>query len=123
MRKNIENKEDIIILVDEFYANVMTNPTIGYIFSDVVRVDWSIHLPKMYAFWETMLLGERTYTRNPYIPHYEVHKLTPLTEVEFNEWLRLFNQTTDEFFEGKTAEKAKEKADALAKIMLQKINR
>jgi len=60
MRKNIENKEDIIILVDEFYANVMTNPTIGYIFSDVVRVDWSIHLPKMYAFWETMLLGERT---------------------------------------------------------------
>lgn len=122
MLKDIENRDDVIVLVDEFYASVMTNPIIGYIFSEIVRVDWSLHLPKMYSFWETMLFNARTYTKNPYPPHYDVHQLSPLTEVEFNEWLTLFQQIVDELFEGRTAEKAKSKAKALAKVMLEKIN-
>lgn len=122
MPKDIENRDDIVLLVDNFYANVMTSPTIGYFFSDVVRVDWSVHLPKMYAFWETMLFDKRTYTQDPYMPHYDVNEIQPLTEVEFNEWLTLFHESVDEYFVGKVAEKAKLKAISVAKVMMRKIH-
>ena len=43
-------------------------------------------------------------------------------EIQFNEWLRLFNQTVDELFEGERAEEAKIRAGNVARLMNYKIN-
>ncbi|MDO5665655.1 MAG: group III truncated hemoglobin [Bacteroidia bacterium] len=119
--EDIINKKDIELMVDTFYGEVMINPIIGPIFSDVVRVNWSIHLPKMYSFWGSLLLNEQSYSGHPIQVHADLSNLTAMTEVEFNEWLMLFHRTVDELFFGKKADEAKEKASNLARLMLEKI--
>ena len=40
MKKDIEAKGDIKILVDHFYARVVEDPVIGYIFTETIKVNW-----------------------------------------------------------------------------------
>ena len=104
MKNDITNKPDIELLVNTFYDKVKTNKIIGHIFNDVAKVDWEHHLPKMYSFWASLLLGEYSFSGNPMQKHIALSKLTTMSEVEFSEWLSLFIQTTDELFEGEKAE-------------------
>ncbi|MBL0024632.1 MAG: group III truncated hemoglobin [Saprospiraceae bacterium] len=121
MKKDIESKEDIVLLVNTFYDSVKENKTIGYIFSDVAKINWETHLPKMYSFWASVLLAEQSYTANPMIKHIALSKITPMTETEFNEWLLLFTKTVDDLFAGQIASDAKFKAGNIARLMLHKI--
>lgn len=63
--RDIENREDIILLVNTFYDDVKADKTIGDIFNKVVAVNWDEHLPKMYDFWEGILLGGGAFKGNP----------------------------------------------------------
>ncbi len=121
MKKDICNRDDLALLFDTCYDKVRKNKTIGYIFNDAAKVDWAQHLPKMYSFWASMLLGEQSYTGNPMIKHVELSKLTSLTDKEFSEWVLLFTQTADELFAGEIAEEAKTRAENIARLMLYKI--
>jgi|SRR5690606_38467258 len=121
MKRDIENREDVVLLVDSFYSQVRVNPVIGFIFNDVVKVNWEHHLPKMYDFWSSILLKDHSYSGNPMKIHIDLSKITPLTEVEFLEWLRIFNSTVDEHFKGDGADLAKFRARTTAGIMLFKI--
>jgi hemoglobin len=121
MKPDISTREDIVLLVNTFYDKVKANALIGYIFNDVAKVNWQEHLPKMYSFWASMLLDEHSYSGNPMIKHIELSKITKLTKVEFSEWLRLFNETVDELFEGTTANEAKARGANIARLMLYKI--
>lgn len=113
MKKDISTSEDIKTLVDAFYEKVQSDDVIGYIFNDVVHVDWPHHLPKMYAFWEFLLLGKDTYRGNPMEVHKKVHEINPLTEEHFTRWLQLFHKTVDELFEGLVAEDAKNRSSMI----------
>lgn len=121
MNQDITNRSDVELLVDTFYGKVMTNEVIGFIFSDVVGIDWSKHLPKMYNFWSSLLFGERDYSGNPMRVHVALSKLTEMSSKEFGEWLRLFNETVDELFEGDKANEAKARASKIASLMQIKI--
>ena len=50
MKKDIANRTDIELLVNKFYDKVTADTTIGYIFTDVAKVNWELHLPRMYDF-------------------------------------------------------------------------
>lgn len=121
MKNDITNRDDIKLLVDTFYNKIKANPVIGHIFNDIAKVDWEHHLPKMYSFWASLLLGEHSFSGNPMQKHIALSKLTTMSEVEFSEWLSLFIQTTDELFEGEKAEEAKTRAANIARLMLHKI--
>ncbi len=120
-KKDIENSGDIELLINSFYDKVKANKIIGYIFNDIANVDWDHHLPRMYAFWGSILLGEHSYSGHPMSKHIELSRLTSLTEKEFTEWLLLFTQTVDELFEGDKAHEAKLRAANIARLMLHKI--
>ncbi len=122
MKLDIQDRSDIILLVDRFYDRVRENPVIGPIFTEVAHLDFDKHLPVMYSFWASQLLGEQTYSGNPMTPHLKLATLTPMGEIQFIEWLRLFNQTVDELFEGTRAEEAKTRAGNIARLMNYKIN-
>lgn len=122
MKKDLSNREDVELLVDTFYDKVKANATIGYIFNDIAKVDWENHLPRMYSFWASILLGEHSFSGNPMVKHIQLSKITPMTDKEFTEWLNLFAKTTDELFEGEKAEEAKTRATNIARLMLHKIN-
>ena len=75
-RKNLESRDDIELLVNTFYEKVRSDALLGFIFDDVAAVNWETHLPKMYSFWETVVLGSGTYRGNPLGAH---AKLVPHT--------------------------------------------
>ena len=121
MKTDIRNRKDIEKLVNTFYDKVKTNSILSYIFNDVAKINWENHLPRMYSFWASLLLGEHSFNGNPMLKHIQLSKETPLTETEFSEWLLLFNNTVDELFEGKNAIEAKLRAANIARLMLYKI--
>ncbi len=121
MKKEIENIDDIKLLVDEFYKKVLLDKTIAHFFNDVAKVDWEKHLPVMYSFWTTLLFGTMGYKGNPMIKHLELNKKENLHHEHFNQWLKLWRETIDEFYVGEKAEEAKQKALNISSLMMNKI--
>lgn len=122
MKKQIENSLDIATLVNAFYQKVKIDPQIGHFFTVVVPLDWQIHIPKIFQFWESVLLDKSTYNGNPMLAHIAINKKMPLNKQHFDQWLQLWHQTIDEYFEGQIANDAKQKAAMMANLMLFKIS-
>jgi hemoglobin len=121
VKKDIKNREDIMILVNSFYNHVKRDKLIGPIFNDAAKIDWNTHLPKMYDFWETVLLGTGSYSGNTLKKHLDLNNHFKLLGSHFDHWLILFKTTIDELFEGPTAQQAKNKADSIATVIKIKI--
>lgn len=109
MKKDITTREDIQLLVDNFYGKVKVDELIGPVFS---HVDWPHHLPKMYDFWSSMLLGDQSYRGNPLQKHLPLAIQPP----HFERWLMHFKGTVDELFSGEKAEEVKARAMSIAGI-------
>lgn len=120
-KNDITTRRDIILLVDTFYDSVKTHSLLGPIFNVTANVNWETHLPKMYSFWSSLLLGEHSFSGNPMATHIALSKNIPLTTLEFSAWIELFNATVDNLFEGEKAEEAKTRAANIARLMLFKI--
>jgi len=117
MEKDIDTIADIELLVNTFYDKVKESPVIGYIFNDVVKVNWEMHLPVMYRFWENVIFYTGGYTGNPLMIHKHLNKMFPLTKEHFGEWNKLFLTTVDELFEGDKANLAKQRALSISTVM------
>lgn len=120
-KKQIESKEDVILLVDSFYEKVQQNDILSPIFNDIAKVNWDTHLPTMYNFWASILLNEHSYSGNPMVEHILLSKKTTMGETQFSEWLSLFCETLDELFFGQKVEIAKDRAQNIARLMKYKI--
>lgn len=121
MKKVLTNREDIKLLVQQFYEKVKADDVIGFIFNDIAKVNWEKHLPVMYDFWENVLFYTGSYEGNPMIAHQHINRVVPLTREHFLRWYQLFSQTVDELFEGDTAEQAKQRAFSISTVMQIKI--
>ncbi|MBK9639502.1 MAG: group III truncated hemoglobin [Bacteroidetes bacterium] len=121
MKKDIESREDVELLVNTFYDGIKVHNLLGPIFNVSANINWETHLPKMYSFWSSLLLGEQSFTGNPMATHIALSKSIPLTALEFSEWIELFNTTVDDLFEGEKANEAKIRAANIARLMLFKI--
>lgn len=121
-KKDIEGRQDIEKLVDSFYQKVIKDDTIGYIFNDVVKLDWEKHIPIMYDFWETTLFHQAIYKGNPMKIHVDLNAKEPLKKDHFDQWLAMFNETVDELFHGEKASLAKTRALSIATVMQIKIH-
>jgi hemoglobin len=107
---DIVNEADVRTLVDAFYASIQKDDLLNPIFSDVAKVDWSHHLPRMYAFWNGLILGIPGYTGAPFPPH----TVLPVSREHFVRWLELFHATVDAHFAGEKAQRAKDAASSIA---------
>ena len=59
MKVDITNRPDIDRLMNAFYSRALTDETIGYIFTDVAKLDLEHHLPIIGDFWESLLFLDR----------------------------------------------------------------
>lgn len=121
MKKEIANTTDVRWLVDRFYDKIKEDKLVGFIFNDVMKVNWQKHLPVMYAFWENTLFYTGGYDGNAMKKHLGINRVTPLQKKHFNRWLQLFTETVDEYFEGEKAALAKQRANSIATIIQVKI--
>ena len=114
---DIECRADIEKLIISFYEKVKLDTAIGFIFNEVVAIDWSHHIPVIVDFWETILLDNPVYKKNAMEVHYGLNKKIPLLPKHFSQWLLLFYTTVDNMFVGKTATLAKTRAKSIASVM------
>ena len=111
---DIITRKDIELLVDRFYQKVNADELLAPHFS---HVNWENHLPVMYNFWSSMMLGEQSYRGNPFQKHVNL----PIEREHFAKWLRLFNETVDANFVGEKAEEIKERARNIALVFQHKM--
>ena len=121
MKGDITNRMDIEQLINAFYDKVKKDDVIGFIFNDIAKVNWEMHLPMIYNFWENILFFTGSYNGTPMLIHQNLNKLITLTKEHFERWLKLFSETVDELFEGKKADLASQRAISISGIIKGKI--
>jgi hemoglobin len=118
MRKQIENRADIVFLVHQFYDKIRADAEIGFYFNTMIK-DWDAHLEKLTDFWETNLFAVKKYKGNPHAVHNEVdaHFGSIITAEVFGIWLNHWFQTIDEHFEGENADTLKRRARKMSTFL------
>lgn len=119
--KDIETREDIELLVNTFYTKIQKDDTIGFFFNDIAKVRWEEHLPKMYQFWETLLLGKVSYKGQPMAVHFPINEKVAMEQLHFEHWLSVWTETVEELFAGETASLAIYKATNISQLMAYKM--
>jgi len=117
MPKDIATLDDIKQLVNRFYDQVRADALLGPVFEARIQNRWPQHLEKMYTFWQTVLLDERTYDGSPFPPHAQL----PIGHQHFAKWMQLFTATIDEIFAGDKTEEAKWRAARMAEMFEMKL--
>lgn len=119
---DIEGRVEIERLVNRFYDKVRNDDLLGPVFNDVAKVDWDEHLPRLYAFWETVLFGRGGFRGNPLGVHFKLVGETEMDWPKFERWLDLFRGSVDELFAGERAAHIKNIADDMANVIHSRIN-
>jgi hemoglobin len=120
--EDVESRADIDRLMQTFYERAIGDDVIGYIFTEVAKLDLEHHLPIIGDFWESLLFGTPAYQkhgRNPMLVHKDLHAKSPLTPEHFERWLEIFTATVDDLFDGENADHLKMRAGAIAARILE----
>lgn len=114
---DIQNRQDLERLMHRFYAKLLADDSIRYIFTDVAQIDLPRHLPHIVDFWELSILHTGNYKKNVMQVHVDIHRKEALTRAHFETWLGHFNDSVDEHFAGHNAELIKTRALSIATVM------
>ena len=119
MKRDIETRADLELLLAEFYKIAPGDAEIGHHFDGV---DLAAHLPVIVDFWEKILFGKQIYFGNPLQIHQNLNEKSPLTLEHFRRWVEIFSAAVDRLFKGETAENAKLRAKMIAHSLNQNLN-
>jgi hemoglobin len=120
--KDIENRADIELLLNQFYSKVFKDDLISHFFTEVVPLNMEEHIPVIADFWESVLLDAKAYRKNVMEVHLSISKKSKIERQHLDRWVQLFTETVDGLFEGPKATVAKQRAISIATMMNVKIN-
>jgi hemoglobin len=86
----------------EFYATIAGDPLLAPYFAEV---DMAEHMPRIVAFWSTMIFRTAQYSGNAFRPHAQ---MPGLTADHFSRWMAVLEATVDARFAGPRAEDMKQ---------------
>lgn len=108
-------EEEIVSLVDAFYAKVRRDEVLAPVFERAIAADsWPVHLAKMYDFWSSVMLTTGRYKGNPMLAHL---RLKTIEESMFPRWLALFRETAEELFSPEVAGIFRIKSERIAESL------
>lgn len=119
---NLTDRQGIVRLVDRFYERIREDDQLGPVFSEVAKVNWETHLPKMYDFWDTVLFRSGTFRGNPIGAHAKLVLHTDMSWAKFDHWLGMFRESVAELFQGENADHIVRCAEDMANVLYSKIN-
>ena len=121
-KQDISSREDVHVLVSNFYAKIRQHETLGIIFNTMIK-DWDGHIDKLTTFWESNIFFKSKYYGNPLEAHVNVDQRfdNTITQEHFGLWLNLWIETIDELYEGEYADKTKFRARKMATFLFMKI--
>lgn len=117
MKKDIENRSDIELLVNCFYVELKNDALLKPYFQHFTEKQWHNYLERMYLFWENALFHSGGYFGNPLKTHREIDSKNKILHKHFKRWLQLFFKVTDSHFVGTFANHAKQHAYNIAVVM------
>lgn len=120
--RDIETKEDLTFLMDEFYSKMLKDEVVGYIFTDVAKLNLKEHLPSLTNFWENLLLNSNGYKKDVMDIHFKLNEKEELQPAHFNRWKELLTETVNKHYKGEKAERMLNSANSIAGIMQFKLN-
>lgn len=112
---DIEHDADIAAVVDAFYGDIDADPLLGRYFAGL---DMSAHLPRMVAFWSSVIFGTGAYRGRPFDAHLHMEGLAP---AHFDRWVERFHATIDARFRGPHADRMKARAEQIAGVFQVKL--
>jgi len=121
LKKDIETRDDIRLIVTQFYEKLLQDKTMRPFFAEVVKKGLKEHFDILVDFWDTIIFYSGTYQRNAMAKHIEINQNISMHKDHFNSWLTYFNETVDENFKGKNSFIAKTRALSIATVMQIKI--
>lgn len=122
MKKDIENREDIYLLVKSFYVKLMSDDLMCHFFEDFKdQSHLEEHLQTLVDFWSNILFYTGEYRKNAMQPHLNLQGQKPFKQVHFERWISSFYKTLDELFEGDITHIARSRAQSIATVMQIKI--
>jgi hemoglobin len=115
---DVRNRADVAAIVEKFYLQTLKDPVIGFIFTDIAKIDLATHLPLVSDFWTDVLFPReeqsKRYTGNVLQAHVTLARQLPLRAGHFTRWLYLFNRAIDADYAGPNAERMKQRAESVA---------
>ena len=119
-KKTIQSRADIEVIIKDFYAKMLQDPIVGFIFVDVAKIDLDSHIPLIVDFWSDIIFKQladnkaKLYQGNVLKKHLEINQLVSLKAGHFTRWLYLFEQSIDTAFTGDNADLMKYRAHLVA---------
>ncbi|UES47459.1 preprotein translocase subunit TatC [Roseibium aggregatum] len=89
------DEQAIHVMVHTFYGCIRQHPRLGGIFERRLAGRWEEHLPKMEAFWQSVLMKNGAYKGKPVPAHL---KQKELVSTDYGEWLSVFRPVIRELF-------------------------
>ncbi|MDB9883270.1 group III truncated hemoglobin [Bacteroidia bacterium] len=83
---DIGDRDDILLIMRSFYDKLLSDRSISYLFTDVVKINLEEHFPILVDFWDGILFGTGTYRKNAMQPHIDLAHKSPLTREHFVTW-------------------------------------
>lgn len=120
-KTDIQTRGDIDLLMRHFYDKLLNDADMAPIFEKVLAKGLDHHFDILVDFWDNILFYTGAYKRNAMLKHIELNNWFPLQKLHFEKWLRFFNSSVDERFEGEKATLAKSRAEQIATLMELKI--
>ncbi len=117
MKKDIESREDIKLLVDAFYQKVLADEVLAVFFARVVAENWEKHVNLMYDFWDNVIFFTGAYSGNPMYLHVHIDHIHSLKTIHFQKWVAIFTDTIRSMYSGNKTNLAIAKAENIASIM------
>jgi hemoglobin len=121
MKRDIETRDDLVVLVANFYDLLLSDETMAPIFIEVAEIDLETHLPHLVEFWYSLIFMTGTYRRNVMELHLALHLKVKLEQNHFEIWLKYFENSVRDLYEGPNSELAIERAKSIAQLMQHKI--
>jgi hemoglobin len=121
LKKDIETRTDIEFLIWDFYKQLKTDETIGFIFTEVLQLDFDKHIPVICDFWESVLLHNPVYQGNVMHKHIDLDKKVKLLPEHFDRWMELFLGITNQHFEGEVTDELIKRVNLIKPLMQFKV--
>ncbi|MEJ7588029.1 MAG: group III truncated hemoglobin [Ferruginibacter sp.] len=121
MKKDIQNRADIELLVNSFFEKVQADDQLGSIFNEIAIGNWPCHLVTLYNFWENIVLFTGAFEGNPMHLLKHLQHIKAINETHFARCSELFNCAADQLFEGENAKVAKQRTLNIISIIKLKI--
>jgi len=120
---DLTDRNDIVLVLSDFYSQAFADPIIGFMFTDVANADLSEHVDLNSKFWASILFKEGSYQGNAMQKHVDLNSKVVLKPGHFTRWLYLFEKSLDSQFSGENADLMKERARMIAESISDSLGR